>query len=336
MSTVNQVDADALTDARRAEWERLEQLSRASLDGAGVDELIVRYRAASADLAELKTSVGDSPQSAYLSTILVRARLRLTGASDNVLTLTARFFADQLPAALYRLRWTTLVVAVVFIAISVGTAAWISSDPALIATLGPPDMLEQYADESFTGYYTENPAAVFMGMVWWNNFWIALQCVLFGVTGIWPVYILLQNAMGLGTAGAVMAAHDRADLMLLYILPHGLLEMTSIFVAGAAGLHLFWSWVAPGHRSRGESLAAEGRSLATVAIGLILSLFLAGLIEGFVTGWSLPWPLKIGIGVAALAVFLVYMLVIGGRAYRRGETGDLVEYEAGTPRLLAG
>ncbi|WP_217184483.1 stage II sporulation protein M [Streptomyces sp. AC495_CC817] len=330
------MDADALTDARRAEWERLEQLSRASLDGAGVDELIVRYRAASADLAELKTSVGDSPQSAYLSTILVRARLRLTGASDNVLTLTARFFADQLPAALYRLRWTTLVVAVVFIAISVGTAAWISSDPALIATLGPPDMLEQYADESFTGYYTENPAAVFMGMVWWNNFWIALQCVLFGVTGIWPVYILLQNAMGLGTAGAVMAAHDRADLMLLYILPHGLLEMTSIFVAGAAGLHLFWSWVAPGHRSRGESLAAEGRSLATVAIGLILSLFLAGLIEGFVTGWSLPWPLKIGIGVAALAVFLVYMLVIGGRAYRRGETGDLVEYEAGTPRLLAG
>src|SRR6478735_10899617 len=88
MSTVNQVDADALTDARRAEWARLDELSRASLDGAAVDELIVRYRAASADLAELKTSVGDSPQGNYLSTILVRARLRLTGASDNILTQT--------------------------------------------------------------------------------------------------------------------------------------------------------------------------------------------------------------------------------------------------------
>ena len=155
-----------MTDARRAEWERLDQLSRARLDGAGVDELIVRYRAASADLAELKTSVGESPQGAYLSTILVRARLRLTGASDNILTQTGRFFSLQLPAALYRLRWTTLVVAVSFIAVVVGTAAWISSDPALLATLGPPDLLEQYADESFTGYYTENPAAVFMGMVW--------------------------------------------------------------------------------------------------------------------------------------------------------------------------
>ena len=330
------MDADALTDARRAEWERLEQLSRAPLDGTGVDELIVRYRAASADLAELKTSVGETPQGAYLSTILVRARLRLTGASDNILTLTARFFSRQLPAALYQLRWTTLVIAVVFIAISVGTAAWISADPALLATLGPPDLLEQYADESFTGYYTENPAAVFMGMVWTNNAWIALQCVLFGITGVWPVNVLVQNAMGLGVSGAVMTAHGRADVMILYILPHGMLEMTSIFVAGAAGLHLFWSWVSPGHRSRAESLAAQGRSLATVAIGLVFALFLAGLVEGFVTGWALPWPVKIGIGAAALAVFLVYMLVIGGRAHRRGETGDLVEYEAGTPRLVAG
>ena len=51
------MDADALSDARRAEWERLDELSRARLDGAGVDELIVRYRAASADLAELKNNV---------------------------------------------------------------------------------------------------------------------------------------------------------------------------------------------------------------------------------------------------------------------------------------
>jgi uncharacterized membrane protein SpoIIM required for sporulation len=330
------VDADALTDARRAEWARLDELSRARLDGAGVDELIIRYRAASADLAELKTSVGDSPQGAHLSTMLVRARLRLTGATDSILTQISRFFVLQLPAALYRLRWTTLVIALAFIAIAVGTAAWISSDPELVATLGPPEFLAQYADESFTGYYTENPAAVFMGMVWTNNAWLAMQCVLFGITGLWPIYIMVENAKGLGTSGAVMAAHDQADVMVLYILPHGMLEMTCLFVAAAGGLHLFWSWVAPGNRSRGESLAAEGRALATVSLGLVFALFLAGLVEGFVTGWALPWPVKIGIGAAALAVFLIYMLVIGGRAYRRGETGDLVEYEAGTPRLVAG
>jgi uncharacterized membrane protein SpoIIM required for sporulation len=336
MSTVNQVDADALTDARRAEWHRLDDLSRSRLDGAGVDELIVRYRAASADLAELKTSVGDSPQGAYLSTILVRARMRLTGAGDSILTQAGRFFALQLPAALYRLRWTTLAIAVAFVAIGVGAAFWISGDPALVATLGAPDELQQYADESFAGYYTENPAATFMGMVWTNNAWIAMQCVLFGVTGVWPVYMIVQNAFNVGVSGGIMMAHDKGDVMLLYILPHGMLELTCIFVAAAAGLHVFWSWAAPGRRSRGESLAAEGRSLATVALGLVFALFLAGLVEGFITGWALPWPVKIGIGAAALAIFLIYMLVIGGRAYRRGQTGDLVEYEAGTPRLVAG
>jgi len=330
------VDADALADARRAEWDRLGELSRARLDGDGVDELILRYRAASADLAELKTSVGDSPQGAYVSSVLSRARLRLTGASDSILTQIVRFFVDQLPAALYRLRWTTLVIAAVFVAITAGVGAWLAGDPALIATLGPADFLEQYAEESFTDYYTENPAAVFAGMVWTNNAWIAAQCVLFGVTGIWPVYMIVQNAFGLGVSVAVMAAHDRLDVMVLYILPHGMLELTCIFVAAAAGLHIFWAWVAPGPRTRGAALAQEGRALATVAIGLVFALFLSGLVEGFVTGWSLPWPVKIGIGAAALAVFLVYMLLVGRRAYERGERGDLLEYEAGTPRLTAG
>ncbi|QTV80693.1 stage II sporulation protein M [Microbacterium sp. NIBRBAC000506063] len=330
------MDADALTDARRAEWARLDELSRARLDGEGVDELIARYRAASADLAELKTSVGESPQGAYVSTILAAARLRLTGASDSVLTQVRRFFVRQLPAALYRVRWETLVIAIAFLAVAVGVAFWVSRDPALVATLGPPGLLEQYAEEDFVSYYTENPAAEFAGMVWTNNAWIAMQCVLFGVTGIWPLYVLVQNAMGIGIAGAVMAAHDRVDVMILYLLPHGLLELTCIFVAAAAGLRIFWAWVAPGHRTRGAALAEEGRALGTVAIGLVFALLLAGLVEGFVTGWSLPWPIKIGIGVAALAVFLVYMLLLGRRAYREGETGDLTEYEAGTPRLVAG
>lgn len=330
------MDADALADARRAEWARLEELSRGRLRGGDVDELVARYRAASADLAELKTSTGTSPHSAYLSTVLAAARLRLTGSSDNVLTQIGRFFTRQLPAALYRIRWTTLAVAALFLVVVVAVAAWISNDPAALAAVGSAAMLEQYAQDDFVNYYIENPAATFAGMVWTNNAWIAVQAVLFGVTGIWPIYVIVQNAMGVGTAAAVMAAYDRLDVMVLYILPHGLLEMTCIFVAAAAGLHIFWAWVAPGHRSRSEALAFEGRALGTVAIGLVFALGVAGLIEGFITGWSLPWPVKIGIGVGALALFLAYMLVLGRRAVREGETGDLLEWEAGTPRLVAG
>lgn len=337
MGTVKQMDLDALVAARRAEWDRLDALGRARrLSSDEVDELVTRYRAASADLADIKTSAGRSVEGDRLSMILSRARLRLTGAPENVLRQLPRFFVHQLPAALYRVRWTTLAVAVAFVVISSLVAFWVSGDPAAVAALGSQAQLEQYAKNDFTAYYSENPAAVFAGTVWTNNAWIAAQCVLFGITGLWPVMVLMQNAVSIGQAAAILISFDRGDVFLLHIAPHGLLELTCIFVAGATGLHIFWAWIAPGRRSRGEALAAAGRSLATVAIGLILALALSGLVEGFVTRQPWPWPIKIGIGALALAVFLAYMLVLGRTAARRGETGDLTEYEAGTPRLVAG
>jgi uncharacterized membrane protein SpoIIM required for sporulation len=331
------MDLDALTAARREEWARLDELSRfRRLSGREVDELVTRYRAASADLADVKTSAGRTPHGDHVSTMLARARLRLTGAPENVVRQIPRFFALQLPAALYRIRWITLIIAVVFVIVATVVAVWISRDPALVASLGSRLQLEQYAQNEFTEYYSENPAAVFAGTVWTNNAWIAAQCVMFGITGFWPIMVLVQNAVGVGTAAAVMASFGRTDVFFLYILPHGMLELTCIFVAGAAGLRIFWAWVAPGPRSRGESLAEAGRSLATVAIGLVLALGVSGLIEGFVTGQPWPWPVKIGIGATALALFVVYIVVVGGRAHRRGESGDLTEYEAGTPTLVAG
>lgn len=331
------MDLDALVAARHAEWDRLDDLARARrLTSPEVDELVVRYRAASADLADIKTSAGRSAEGDRLSMILARARLRLTGAGDNVLRQLPRFFVHQLPAALYRVRWTTLAVTVGFVAVAALIAFWVSGDPAAVAALGSQAQLEQYAENDFTAYYSENPAAVFAGTVWTNNAWIAAQCVVFGVTGVWPLMVLVQNAVAIGQAAAIMIAFDRGDVFLLHIAPHGLLELTCIFVAGAAGLHVFWAWVAPGRRGRGESLAAAGRSLGTVAIGLILALALAGLVEGFVTAQPWPWPVKIGIGAAALGVFLAYMLGLGRVASRAGETGDLTEYEAGTPRLVVG
>ncbi|MEQ6896879.1 stage II sporulation protein M [Microbacterium sp. KR10-403] len=331
------MDLDALAAARSPEWERLDALSRARrLDGAEVDELVTRYRSASADLADIKTSSGRTALGDHVSTILARARLRLTGSGTDARSALPRFFGSHLPAALYRLRWTTLAVAGAFFVIGSLVALWLIGDPQALAALGSKADLDYYAEHSFVDYYRENPAAVFAGTVWTNNAWIALQCVMFGITGIWPLYAIMQNAIGVGSSGAVMIATGHGDILWQFIVPHGMLELTSVFVAAAAGLQVFWAWVAPGRRSRGESLAAAGRSLVTVAVGLVFSLALSGAVEGFVTPQHWHWSIKIAIGALALAVFLFYMLVIGRRAARAGETGDLAESEAGTPRLVAG
>ncbi|WP_210506464.1 stage II sporulation protein M [Naasia sp. SYSU D00057] len=331
------MDLDAYTAAHREEWDRLEELGRKPrLSGAEADELIERYQTAASHLSAIKTTAGSTVVGDRLSVILSRARLRFTGAGANLLRQLPLFFGAQLPAALYRIRWITLAVALATVVIGMLYGVWVAQDPRVLANLGADEDLRRYVEDEFVDYYKENPAASFAGQVWTNNAWIAAQCVAFGITGVWVPYVVFSNAQNVGIAGGVMFAYDRGDVFFEYILPHGILELTAVFVAAAAGLRIFWAWIAPGPRTRGQALAEDGRALFTVAVGLVLVLFVSGIIEGFVTPSPLPWWLKMTIGGAALAAFLAYMLVLGRRAVRAGETGDLGAFEAGARRIVAG
>ncbi len=337
MHIVKQMDLDAYTAAHRDDWDRLARLAgRRRLTGPDADELGDRYPAGAAELSAIQAAAGSTAQGDRLSVGLSRARMRFTGQSTNVASRIPAFFAVDLPAALYRIRWLTLAVALVTVAIVALYATWILLDPSMIASLGSDADLRKYVEDDFIDYYSENPAASFTGQVWTNNAWIAAQCVAFGITGLWVPYVILQNAQGLGTTTAVMFSYGEGGTFFSYILPHGLLELTAIFVAAAAGLRISWAWIAPGARTRGQALAEDGRALITVAMGLVLVLLVSGIIEGFVTPQPWPVPLKIAIGAAALAAFLFYMVVVGGRAVRAGATGDLDEFEAGGRRIVAG
>ncbi|TFD32337.1 stage II sporulation protein M [Cryobacterium sp. TMT1-19] len=330
------MDLDAYSAAHRAEWDRLAELgSQRRLSGAQADELIERYQSGATQLSAIKSTAGSTLEGDRLSVALSRARLRFTGASANVVSQIPSFFVLQLPAALYRLRWLTLAVGVVTIVVAGLYGFWISGNPEALAAVGSDAELQKLVNEDFVNYYSENPAASFTGLVWTNNAWIAAQAIAFGILGVYVPYIVLQNAQNVGITAAVMFAYGKGDVFFLYIAPHGMLELTAIFVAAAGGLRIFWAWIAPGARTRAQALAEDARALSTVAIGLVFVLFVSGVIEGFVTPAPWPWPVKIGIGAAALLAFLTYMLVLGRRAVRAGETGDLAEFEAGSTRIYA-
>jgi uncharacterized membrane protein SpoIIM required for sporulation len=330
------MDLDAYSAANAAEWDRLAQLaSRRSLDGAAADQLIEHYQAGSTHLSMIRTTVGDSAQGDGLSLALWRARQRFTGVAANPLRQVTVLFANQLPAALYRIRWLTLAVALATAVIGVVFFVWYSSDPRVLATLGPRSALEQYAEQDFVSYYSESSEAAFAGQVWTNNAWIAAQCIMFGITGVWVPYVVFSNAAGLGISAAIMNEFGRLDHFFLYIAPHGQLELYAIFVAAAAGLMISWSWIAPGARTRRQALAEDGRAFFTVVVGIVLFLLISGIIEGFVTRQDWPWVIKIGMGTVALAVVLVYQWVVGRRAYRAGQTGDLAEFDAGARQIVS-
>jgi uncharacterized membrane protein SpoIIM required for sporulation len=329
------MDLDAFELARSADWARLDQLVRQRRrTGAEADELVRLYQSVAADLSSVRSAAPDPEMVTRLSMLVGRGRAAISGTHEPSWRDVSTFVLVSLPAALYRIRWWTVGVAAMFVILAVTAGVWVATQPEALASMGTPSQQQEYVDNAFAQYYT--PGAGFATMVWTNNAWLAALSIGTGITGIAGVYFQASNAINVGAAGGLMAAHGELDVFLQLIAPHGLLELTAVFVAGAAGFRLFWSWVAPGPRTRGRALAEEGRSLFTVAIGLVGVLAVSGLIEGFVTGSGLPWAVKIGIGVLALAAFWTYVLMLGGRAVRAGRTGDLDADRAGYVLATAG
>ncbi len=329
------MDLDAFERARSSQWARLDALVRQRRrSGAEADELVRLYQAVATDLSSVRSAAPDPEMITRLSMLVGRARAAIAGTHEPSWRDVGRFVAVSLPAALYRIRWWTVGVMAAFVVLAVTAGVWVATQPDALASMGTPSQQQEYVDRSFAEYYT--PGAGFAAMVWTNNAWLAAICVATGITGILPLYFQASNAISVGAAGGMMAAHGHLDVFLQLIAPHGLLELTAVFVAGAAGLRIFWTWIDPGPRTRGRALAEEARALFTVAIGLVGVLAVSGLIEGFVTGSGLPWLVKVGIGAIALAGFWTYTLVLGRRAVLAGETGDLEADRAGYVLATAG
>ncbi|WP_372593284.1 stage II sporulation protein M [Actinotalea sp.] len=323
------MDLDAFSAVHGTSWERLETLARRRrLSGSESDELVRLYQEVATHLSQVRSAAPDPTLIARLSDSLARARSAISGAHDPAWRDVRRFVVVTLPAAFYRLRWWTVGVTLATVLIAVVAGVNVVHSPEAQAALGTPAELRTYAEDQFTQYYSNYPGTSFFAQVWTNNAWIAAQCVAFGITGYWPARVIVENAVNVGAAGAIMHLNGGLGIFFQMILPHGLLELTAVFVAAAAGFRIFWTVVDPGGRPRARALAEEGIALFTVAIGLIGVLAVSGLLEGFLTPSSLPWALKIAIGALVLAAFWAYVLVLGRRAVRAGETGGLRSSEA--------
>ena len=329
------MDVDAYTMAHQAEWDQLATLvrRRRRLSGAEADELVALYQRASTHLSQLRASAGADPvRVARLATLVARARSAVTGTHVPSWRIVARFAARDFPAAVYRARWWWMGAAVGSIVVAVATGWWIARSPGVQAALLPPAETKALVQQQFKGYYTANPAASFAAQVWTNNVWVAAQALIYGILlGIPTMLVLLENAINVGVDGGYLFAHGKGTLFFSLIQPHGMLELSAVFLAAAAGLRLGWTVIDPGDRRRGQALGQEGRAMVTITLGLVVVLGVSGLIEAFVTPSSLPTWARITIGAVAVTVFLGYALGLGHRAVAAGATGDIEEAPDAVP-----
>jgi len=320
------VDVDAFLLTHRGTWDRLDQLirRRRSLTGAEVDELVELYQRVSTHLSMLRSASSDSLLVGRLSSLVARARSAVTGAHAPLSSTFVRFWTVSFPVVAYRTwRWW-LATAVVFFAVVAVIAFWVAGTPEVQSAIGTPTDIDELVNHDVESYYSEHPATSFALQVWVNNSWVAAKCIAMSVLLGAPIpFVLFENAANVGVIAGLMFHAGRGPLLLGLLIPHGLLELTAVFLAAAAGMRLGWSVISPGDRPRGQVLAEQGRGVVSVAVGLVGVLLVSGLIEAMVTPSPLPTFVRIAIGILAEAAFLSYVVYFGRRAAKAGETGDI-------------
>jgi uncharacterized membrane protein SpoIIM required for sporulation len=330
------VDIDQYIAGNAPVWDRLAQLTvRARrgpgrLEAAELEELVRLYQRVATHLSYARTHYADPALTAKLSGLVARSGAIVYGSRPRTLRAVGRFFAATFPAAVWHIRWFVLVATLVSLLPAAAFGIWLASSPAAVEAAAPAAVREAYVNHDFEAYYSSEPASEFAATVFANNVQVAFVAFALGILlCVGTLYVLVGNGANLGVALGLFAAVGQQPKFWGLILPHGMLELTSVFVAGAAGLRLGWTLIDPGDRARMTALAEEGRRTVVIVIGLVLTFAVAGLIEGFVTGRPWPTPLRVGIGMVVEAAFLGYLFVLGRAAAARGLTGALGEQDEG-------
>jgi uncharacterized membrane protein SpoIIM required for sporulation len=325
------VDLDAFVTEHGAEWNRLQVLAgrrRRRLSPEEVDELVVLYRRTATHLSVVRSRSGDPTLVAWLSRLVLQGRAAVSPSAGFSGAAVRRFFAVSFPAEVYRAGGWCLGVAGAFLGFAAVLGALVATDPSISAALFSPEDIQSLVNNDFEAYYSEFAPENFASLVWINNTLVSAICLAGGVLVLPTVYLLFENAVNLGLIGGVMVGNGRADVFFGLITVHGLLELTCVFVAGGLGLRVAWAWIAPGPlRTRTQALAQTGRSATVVALGLTVPLFVSGMVEAFVTPAPVPVQVKLAVGATVWLAFVSYVVIAGGAAARKGETGDVASFE---------
>ncbi|MBW3620457.1 MAG: stage II sporulation protein M [Actinobacteria bacterium] len=334
------MDVDAFIRTNRPTWDRLDALlrdaRRGRLGASELDELVRLYLRASSHLSTARTVHRDPALTAELAGLVGRAHGTVYGTRARSWRALGRFATTTFPAAVWHARRAVLASTLLFLASALVVGVWFARSDAAVEALAPPEVRQAYLDEDFEDYYSSEPAGQFAASVFTNNARVGVLAFAVGIAWCVPTAaVLVLNGANLGVAAGLFHAAGRAPHFWGLILPHGLLELTAVFIAGGAGLRLGWTLIAPGDRGRGEALAEEGRRVVVIVAGLVVVFLVAGLLEGFVTPSGLPTWARVGTGALVEVVFIAYLLVRGRAAAAVGLTGAVGEHRPTrrSPRL---
>lgn len=318
------MDLARFVELRRPIWDELEEglarLERRPRDVSHqeLEELALRYRQVLHDHALAFARFPGTGVTHRLGRLSLRGTHRLVRSGGRERPSLRRFVTSTFPLAFRRLLpslgvATALFVGSAFLGLFLATVR-----PGLAtAFLGP----ERVADLEQGTLWTEElttttPPAVSSSGIATNNLSVAITAWAGGAAaGAITLYVVLLNGFMLGALMGVTMHFSMADELLEFVTAHGILELSLILVAAAAGFELARAILGTGDRPRGEALAEAGRDSLWVLLGCLPWFVVLAVIETFVSpDPSIPHAVKLAVGVALEVAFFALALNPAARA----------------------
>ncbi|HXW23746.1 MAG TPA: stage II sporulation protein M [Xanthobacteraceae bacterium] len=318
---------------REAGWRDLEALvdrvERRGTRALSLDELQrlpILYRAALSSLSVARTIALDRNLLLYLENLALRAFLCVYGPRVDARAGIGTFFAHDLPAAVRAARWHIFIAA---LCLAVGIAAgfllsvqdesWVSTlvPSGLAGGRGPSSTRADLYDKEIFAPWPGFAASfgLFANMLFSNNTAVGLLAFGLGLAaGVPSVMLMVYQGLSIG---AFIALHYNRDLtvdFLGWLSIHGVTELTAIVLFAAAGLVIADKMLFPGRYSRIESLALHGRQAGNIAVGAVLMLFVAALLEGGCRQLVASTPGRFAIGIVTGILWFIYFRYAGREA----------------------
>ena len=320
------IDLPKFLAAERRSWTELDEiLSRLEADPLrrlSLEELkrfYFLYQKTSADLAKLSTFAFEPQVRRYLESLVARAYGEVHEARERSRRVSPIiWFFRHFPAVFQRHVRAFWLATAIFLAGFVFGGAALRFDPEAKPVLMPFEHLQGDPSKRVAEEEKANRDrlggrhSTFSADLMTHNIRVSLMTLGLGMTaGAGTVIFLFYNGVILGAVALDYAAAGQVKFLLGWLLPHGVIEIPAILIAGQAGLLLGRALI--GWSSR-EPLRQRLRKVSpdvmTLAFGLAIMLVWAGVVEAFFSQFHepvLPYALKILFGMVELAALVLFL-----------------------------
>ncbi len=278
-------------------------------------ELAYLYRRAAADLAIARRDFPGDRLALYLNQLVARAHAVVYRSEAGEWRGIVTFFRQGFPA-LFR-ETLPFTAAAFFVFILAGAAGFFAVllAPDSATYLVPSQVVASVREQRMWTEEVPLPPQLLASLIMTNNIRVVLFAFAGGVLfGVATFFVLASNGLVFGAIAGLCQAYGLSLRLWSFVVPHGFIELTVIFIAGGAGLRLGYALLHPGLYPRRESLILASRQVVKLLFGCVPLLVVAGAIEGFISSSTLLPEAKLAVGAASGVLLYCYFLLAGRKA----------------------